>query len=124
MTKKELIVNGIMENATISNGETLVASYTNFVVMQGFDFGGKIKYDFFSYNTLVASLVLFDSEADRWILRIKKNIRWSNTTKKDVNVAIGAILEKFGCPAKVIIYTKKGKVGALCDMHHIKIEVE
>lgn len=125
MTKKETIKNGVMRNATLSYGDTMIVSATNFAVTQSVKFE-NVQYSIYSYCINVATLTLFNPcEVNRLILKIEKDARWSNTTKKDVNLAIEAILEKFECPAKVVIYTKKGKVGALCDMpHDIKIELE
>lgn len=126
MTKKGIIRDGVMENATLSHvGKTkILVSAKSFVVTQDIQFG-KLQYTFYSCGTNLASLTLLrPCEANMWILYIDKDARWNNATKRDVNIAIEAILEKFGCSAKVVIYIKNGEVGALCDIHHnIKIEI-
>lgn len=127
MTKKEIIENSIINlgYADICDiEERVIVSFKNLVVTKTNNVT-SIDFAIYSYNTKVATLYLTNAASREWIVNLRKNVFWSNTTKRDVLIVADALLDRIGNNARIGIYTKNGVMNASStDESKIKIIIE
>lgn len=125
MTKKEVICNSIMKlsrHDICDIEKSMVVSLNNFVVLR-INNAVSVDFEMYSYNTKVAALSLISIPSKKWILHLKKDVFWSNTTRRDVSTAVDALLDKIGNNARINIYTKNGVINATSTNKEDKIKI-